>query len=338
MSPHLRWSLTPLLLALNLVLVPAAASASADEAEPSVDLSLRPVDHPGSYFDLTMEPGESQELKIAHSNNGDAALDVRIFPADAYTLVNGGFGAMEAGSETGGTTTWLDYAAQELAMPPGYTGETSLTVSVPRETAPGQYITSLVLQNAEPLEGSGDVALNQTVRQALPITIEVPGELEPGFELGKASHEFTASRSVIDLDLMNTGNAHVEPEGDFVIRDDAGETVSETELTMGSVFAGTQTTAEVTLDGALQPGDYPISGSMTDAESGLSASADQTFSVEVTEDSPAGNAEAGTADLPGINQAAPPGSLIYLLGGAVLILVGLIVYLLLHGRRAGRPR
>ena len=337
MSHHLRWGLAPLLLAASLVMVPAAAGAATDETEQSVDLSLKPVDHPGSYFDLTLEPGESQELTIAHSNNGAAALDVNIYPADAYTLVNGGFGAGERATETSGTTTWLDYAAQDLSLPAGHTGESSVTVTVPQETEPGQYITSLVLQNAEPVEGSGDVALNQTVRQALPITIEVPGELEPGFELGKASHGFTASRSVIDVELTNTGNAHLDPAGEFTIRDDSGETLSEADVAMGSVFAGTQTTAEVTLDGALQSGDYTISGSMTDPKSGVSATAeDQPFSVEATADGPTSNADAGAADLPGINQAAPPSSLIYILGATVLVLVGLVGYLILRSRRAGR--
>lgn len=336
MSHHLRWSLTPLLVAASLATVPAAAIAAEEETEQPLNLSLTPVDHPGSYFELTLEPGESRELTIAQSNHGDASIDVSVYPSDAYTLVNGGFGAQERGADATGTTTWLDFSEQQLTLTADQTSESTLTVTVPQETEPGQFITSVVLQNAEPVEGSGEVVLNQTVRQALPITIEVPGELEPGFELGKASHGFTAGRSVIDVELTNNGNAHLEPQGDFAIRDDSGEIVAETDLVMGRVFAGTQTSAEVTLDGALHPGDYTISGSMTDAESGINATADQRFSVEETEDSPTSNAEAGAADLPGINQAGPTNTLIYILGGAVLVLVGLVGYLILRGRKAGR--
>nr|WP_255316811.1 DUF916 domain-containing protein [Nesterenkonia sp. Act20] len=333
----MRWSLAPLLLALSLILVPTQATASTEETEESVNLSLQPVDHPGSYFALTMEPGESQELTFAQANNGEAELDVIVYPADAYTLVNGGFGARESGSETTGTTTWLDYGSEELTLQAGQTRESSITLTVPPETPPGQYITSLVLQNAEPLEGSGDVALNQTVRQAMPITIEVPGELDPAFELGGASHKHAASRSVIEVELTNTGTAHLEPAGDFTIKDEGGETVSEASVALGDVIAGTQTTVEVTLDGALEPGEYTASGSMTDADSEISAALEgQRFTVEEAAVPPSDNTNAEQSDLPGISQAPLPSVLIYILGATVLILLGLVIYLILRSRKASR--
>ncbi|GAA1145546.1 WxL protein peptidoglycan domain-containing protein [Nesterenkonia lutea] len=338
MSHHLRSSLTPLLLTAGLILVPAssATAAAAETAEP-VNLSLQPVDHPGSYFALTMEPGESQTLTFAQANHGESDLDASIYPADAYSLVNGGFGAKEDGADTTGTTTWLDSAAQEVTLPAGDTQESTLTLTVPPETEPGQYITSLVLQNAEPVAGSGDVALNQTVRQAMPITIEVPGELTPAFEFGEAGHQHAAGRSVVDLELTNTGNEHLEPAGDFTIRDDSGEIVSEAEVTMGDVIAGTQTTAEMPLEGALQVGDYTLSGSMTDEPSGVSAAAvDLPFSVEKAEESIAVDSQQDA--LPGIDQDALPGNLVYILGGAVLVLLGLVVYLILRTRKAGASR
>ena len=108
-----------------------------------------------------------------------------------------------------------------------------------------------MLESAEPVEGSGEVALNQIVRQALPVTVQVPGPLEPAFEFGRAGHIDTAGRSVVQVGITNTGNAHVEPAGDLTIRDDSGETVSEAEATMSNFFAGTETQVETTLDGAL---------------------------------------------------------------------------------------
>lgn len=252
MPAPLRRSLIPLLAALGLILAPTTgATATTAEAEQPVNLSLRPVDHPGSYFDLTMEPGEGRDLTVALGTNGDAAMDVSTYPADAYTIINGGFAAKESGTKPTGTTTWLDYPAQELSLPAGQANERTMTVSVPQETQPGQYITSLVLESAEPVEGSGEVALNQIVRQALPVTVQVPGPLEPAFEFGRAGHIDTAGRSVVQVGITNTGNAHVEPAGDLTIRDDSGETVSEAEATMSNFFAGTETQVETTLDGAL---------------------------------------------------------------------------------------
>ncbi len=331
----LRRSLPALLMAAILVLIPASAAANTGETEEPVNLSLRPVKHPGSYFDLTMEPGESRELTVAVGNNGSAAMDVSTYPADAYSIVNGGFGAKENGTEPTGTTTWLDYAAQDLSLPAGQASEHTVTVTVPEGTEPGQYITSLVLENADPVAGSGDVALNQIVRQALPITVQVPGDLDPAFEFGQAGHQNTAGRSAVDVQITNTGNAHLKPAGDLTIRDDSGETVSEAQVTMSNFFAGTQTTVETTLDGALQPGTYTLTVSMTDPKTGTSASAEALpFTVEEAEENTSSNAQQD--GLPGINQDSGPGVLVYVLGAAVLVLLGLVIYLIWRHRKAGR--
>ncbi|GGG69013.1 hypothetical protein GCM10011374_36810 [Kocuria dechangensis] len=332
MPTPLRRSPTPLLMALGLLLVPATgAAATAAEAEQPVNLSLRPVDHPGSYFDLTMEPGESRELTVALGNNGSAPMEVSTYPADAYTIINGGFGAKESGTEPTGTTTWVDYDAGELSLPAGQASERTVTVTVPQGTEPGQYITSLVLENAEPVAGSGDVALNQIVRQALPVTVEVPGPLDPAFEFGEAGHHETAGRSVVDVGITNTGNAHVEPAGDLTIRDDSGKTVSEAELTMSNFFASTDTTVETTLDGTLEPGDYTLDVSMTDPDTGASATATELpFTVEEPDEDTSTSAQQG--GLPGINQDSGTGILLYVLGGIVLVLLGIVAYLIRRHR------
>lgn len=335
MRTLLRRNLASLLMALGLALAPStSAAATTTEAEQPVNLSLRPVDHPGSYFDVTMEPGESRELTVALGNNGGAAMDVSTYPADAYTIINGGFGAKQSGTESTGTTTWLDYTAEELSLPAGQASERTLTMTVPQETEPGQYITSLVLENAEPVKGSGEVALDQIVRQALPVTVKVPGPLEPAFEFTDAGHHETAGRSVVEVGITNTGNAHVEPIGDLTVRDDDGKTVSETQVTMSDFFAGTQTKVETTLDGALEPGEYTLSVSMTDPDSGASATATALpFTVEEPDETTSTRAQQG--GLPGINQDSGNGVLLYALGAAVLILLGIVVYLIQRHRGAG---
>lgn len=151
------------------------------------------------------DPSSSDAL----GNNGDADLDVSTYPADAYIIVNGGFGAKQSGTEPMGTTTWLDYAAEELPLPAAQSNERTVTLTVQQETESDQYITGLVLENAEPVEGSGDVAANQIVRQVLPITVQVPGKLNPAFEFGEAGHQQTAGRSAVGVEIDNTGNTHI---------------------------------------------------------------------------------------------------------------------------------
>lgn len=318
--PHRR--LIRILMALGIALVATTgASAVADEhkSESSVNLSLRPVDQPGAYFELTLDPGESQELQTELGNHGTEAMDVRTYPADAYTLVNGGFGAEERDSKPTGTTTWLDYPAEVLPLSAGQASVHSFTVTVPADTKPGQYITSIVLENDAPIEGTGSVALDQIVRQALPVAIRVPGSLEPEFEFSAASHRFVADHSVVGVGIANTGNAHLAPIGELTIRDDAGEVVGETSVTMNTLFAGTETQVETALNSALTPGDYTLSASMTDPNTDVTATAtDLPFTIdgEPAEEAPA-TPQQGT-------QNNGNNALLYLLGAVILALLAVL--------------
>ena len=150
---------------IGWLLLPAVASA----ADP-IRLSITPVGVAGSYFTLTAAPGTRPSLTVQLRNAGAGAVSARTFAADAYTLVNGGFGARLDGEATSGTTAWLDYAPQTLDLTAGASVQRSFVVAVPADAAPGEYLTSLVIQNAEPVTGSGGqgevgVAFRQVNRQ-----------------------------------------------------------------------------------------------------------------------------------------------------------------------------
>src|SRR5215213_5734403 len=66
----------------------------------------------GAYFSATMEPGTDQSMTAALANVGETAFEARTFAADAYTIVNGGMGVREDGSEPTGVTSWLDYPTE----------------------------------------------------------------------------------------------------------------------------------------------------------------------------------------------------------------------------------
>ncbi|MFA6112176.1 MAG: DUF916 domain-containing protein, partial [Candidatus Latescibacterota bacterium] len=149
-----RRHFTRILLTLGLVigaLIGPAGMAVADEQP--VKLSLKAVDQPGPYFDLVIKPGQSQQLTVELGNHGSATIPARTYAADAYSLINGGFGAGTRDSTPTGTTTWLSYPTEVLQLPAGQAATRDLTVSVPAGTAPGEYISSLILENDAPVQG-----------------------------------------------------------------------------------------------------------------------------------------------------------------------------------------
>ena len=182
--------LAGLLLALA---APGAALAASDQ----IKLALTPVGQRGSFFDLTMRPGETQRLEVDIANAGGAELAARTYAADVYTIVNGGFGARLRDEPQTGTTRWLDYRTDVLDLPAGKSTRRSFVVAVPADARPGEFITSLVLENNEPIRGDGTVALDQIVRQAVAVVITVPGHRSPALLIGGATHKVVAGTSIV---------------------------------------------------------------------------------------------------------------------------------------------
>ncbi|MEA2536446.1 MAG: hypothetical protein QOF11_680 [Chloroflexota bacterium] len=319
-----RLALTVLSVLVTLV---AASVTFADNGR--IKLALRAVDQPGSYFDLTMRPGETRSLEVEIANAGDATVAVRTYAADVYTIINGGFGARLRDEPRTGTTTWLSYPTGVTRLDVGKGTRRSFAVAVPATTGPGEYITSLVLENDQPITDRGAVALSRIVRQAVAVVVTVPGRRSPGLLIGEATHTVVAGNSIVAIAVENTGNVRLKPIITFTLRDAVGAQVSHTRVPMDTFYARTNTFVEIPLAGLLLPGTYTVHLTLNDAAQG--ARADATATLLVTE-TPAPTAEGmgATADLTGIDQTPGEGGIslplwsVALLTGSVLGAIGIV--------------
>jgi hypothetical protein len=244
-------------LALFL-LVALAAPGPAHAEGGNVRLALTPVGQAGSFFDLTMVPGETRSLEIDIGNAGTAELAARTYAADVYTIINGGFGARLRDDPQTDTTRWLSYPTQVLRLAAGAGIRRTFGVAVPAHAAPGEYITSLVLENDQPIRGSGAVGLNQVVRQAVAVVVTVPGPRSPGLAIGRASHKAVAGRSVVSIGVENTGNVRLKPLVTFALLDTTGTEISHSTIRMDTFYAHTRTFIEMQLAELLLPGTYTV--------------------------------------------------------------------------------
>jgi len=267
-SAHLRRSLGAAILASLLTFVVGTASvAVAVEPNSPVQLSATPVGQRGQFFDLTLSPGETRELSIALSNIGETPIAARTYAANVYTIINGGFGAELRDGTPTGTTTWLDYPTQVLTLEPGAATRRAFSVTMPRDAAAGEYVTSIILENesAIPGDSGGSVAINQIVRQAVAVSIRVPGAVLPGLAIGAASHKLAAGRSVLAVAVSNTGGLRLTPTAAIVVHDAAGGVVSHATVPMDSFYADTSSSVEISLPKALLPGSYTLDLTLDDA-------------------------------------------------------------------------
>jgi hypothetical protein len=315
-----------LLATIWLVAIPVAAAAD----EPR--LGLTPIGQPGTYFDLTLEPGEDRDVAVEAANFGLERTRARTYVADVYSIVNGGFGAELHGEGANGPTTWLSYPTQDITLEPQQALTVPFVVSVPLGTPPGEYITALVIESRDSVSTTGPLALKQINRSAIAVAIDVPGLRRPILTIGNARHKTVGGHSILVFEVENTGNVHLWPAGGFVLRGAGGSRLVARSVVMDALYASTRTTLEAPLEAALQPGAYCAELSLTDAATGAHDATDcLSFFVgpAPSSDGP-GSGLDGPGSLPGTNVplTVAPVSLMILAG-----MVMLESALLLAGRR-----
>lgn len=254
------------LVALGFAIVTPSAALAADG---QMKLVLLPVGQPGPYFDLTMEPGESRALAVTIANDGETAISARTYAADVYTIVNGGFGGRLRDQPRTGTTGWIDYPTDVMHLAPGEGSDRAFTVAVPADAAPGEYITSVILENDQPILDGGSVGLNQVIRQAVAVVVTVPGRRSPGLVIGEAAHKVVAGMSIIQVAVENTGNVRLKPIVEFSLVDPAGARISQATVPMDTFYSHTDTFVEVPLAGLLSPGTYEVEMTLVDPGQGV---------------------------------------------------------------------
>lgn len=305
--------------------------AAADHA-PAL-LGLTPVDEEGTYFELTAAPGDVRHLRVEAANFGDEEMRARTYAADVYSIVNGGFGAELFGEPAEGTTDWLSYRARELTLGPREAVVIDFEVAVPDEAAPGEYVTALVIENADPVRGEGSVAFEQVNRNAIAVAITVPGPRRTALEIGGVRHQTVGDLTIVSFEVENPGDTHLRPTGRFVLRDRAGAEVTARDVRMDSVYAGTATLLEIPVAPRLAPGDYCAVLTLSDEEAGATASV-ECLDVSIASD--------GSGPLSGVPALGPAADLlegwgVLAVGFALLAVVAALAWFVARRRRRRRP-
>ena len=320
-----------MLVGTILALAPAGVVAANDGPK----LALTPIGQSGSFFDITLSPGDSASYSIQLANDGGADAAVRTYLADVYTIVNGGFGGRLRDEPISGTSRWIEYPTDVMDLAPGDRVTRELTVTVPLNAAPGEYISAIFLENEVPVSADGSLGMDQVVRQAVAVALTVPGARAPAAAIGRAVHKVVAAGSVLQVALANTGNVRLHPLVSFTIDDASGTTVGTANVALDTFYSHTHAFMEIPLATPLAPGTYRVHLRLTDAaEPALNEGAELTLSVT----SSTGGESPGAEAVPGIGEwisgAVVPGELLGTT--AALVVVAMAVLLVRRRRRSAR--
>ena len=266
------------------VLAAAPATPTPQTDNKVLAFGIYPADKQlGAYFDPTIDAGKQVILQVVLANTGDVVFDARTYAINAGTAPNGGFRAADAGTKPEGVTTWLDYPEATYTLAPGKGVQIPLTIHVPKGTAPGQYLTALIMETANARDIEGTNVFKKVIRQAVPVFITVPGTRSPAFEIGDISLTTVQNGAALTIGIKNSGNVRVQPTGTVVVDDASGSQVLSAPIAMDSVYARDETTLTLGVP-ALAGGVYKVSVDLHDPDTGAKAT---VSGVEVTAQAPA---------------------------------------------------
>lgn len=295
---------------LMSVMIGISATAQAPEATPDDAVSRAFLFYPagtrfGEYFEPVAAAGETVELTALLGNTGDEVQSLRIYALDAFTADGGGFGFADDGPANDDVTGWLDFPDEAFSIEPGQGVEVGFTLTIPEGTPPGQYITALAAEHADASEIPGSTMFNQKTRFVVPVFITVEGDVSPGFDIGDIRLEADEDRVTAEIDLRNTGDVRVRPQGEVSIMDAGGELVTTIPVDMRSIYARDETTLRRRVPALVESGTYDVTVSLRDPDTGIQAdSTARDLAVEIAE--PEEPAEASPIQIVDVTILASP--------------------------------
>lgn len=238
-------------------------------AENDVHFSIRPAGVDGATFfqDVEVQPGETISLEAEVVNWAPDPVSLRLYKTNAWNAANGGYLAGDYGEDLVGSAVWIDIATQDIELSSVSSQVISFTVSVPEETEPGQYISSLVAETVDSMPVPGEENLTHRIRYSMSVGILVPGEMVPAFEIGEA----VVIEENFEVTIINTGNILVRPAGSMEIKNSSGDVVISSPIEMKAVYAGVSTHISLWFPVTLQEDNYTLTLTLVDPESSAEA-------------------------------------------------------------------
>jgi P pilus assembly chaperone PapD len=257
-------------LQLIVILITAifVSSISAQTSPATNQIEATPVGNAISVaparFEAEMEPGSSTTF-VVHLNYRSDAREQKpsrvAVSLNDWNLTNDGQVVFsKAGASPNSASSWIVYSPSDATVTPGQNNTIRVTISVPKDAAPGDHLSALII---EPRPDNSKLSRNErqvTVRyrMATMIYVKVPKLTRKGsLENLKASTD--QKGLIIVPTLKNEGNSVVRPIHSVKVLDVKGQVVAELpEAESLPVLAKGELSKAVVIEKKLAPGTYTV--------------------------------------------------------------------------------
>jgi hypothetical protein len=341
-DPRLHAGVRALVAALALAALAALAAAPVSAAvspTSQVAFTLSPVGSIGSVtFDGT--PGGVLHGAVRIHNVSGRPITVILQRADIETAVNGNADYVTARRDHAGR--WLRLAGGTVHLAPHATNQVAFTVRVPMLAGGGSHYGGIVAFNAADLvtpaaDGSSkgrEITFYRISRQAVPLTVHLPGRLWRSLSLRAAKLIVEPIGAGLVLRLLPGGTELTESATVKLRVLRGARTIFTFAATLGQLFPGSGLNYRIAWPGRPTPGTYRLIGQIRPLRSAV-IDIDQTIGFNAAK---AGQLKRVTAPVPVAAGPTTPGWVWIVLAGAGAALIGLALTALRLARRPPRTR
>ena len=140
-----------LIMATNAAIVSAQDATPPPETQPNRAIAFYPEETgQGTFISVEVKPGETTTVTVILGNAGDLEQTIRTYAVPAHSATNGGFLQTDSGTPPDVQTGWLDYQEAEYTFQPTEGISIPVTISVPKDASPGEYVTGLAAEQKDP--------------------------------------------------------------------------------------------------------------------------------------------------------------------------------------------
>lgn len=174
---------------------------------------------------------------------------------------NGEVKFVEANTLPGSASSWVTFGPSEFTLAADKKQIVRFTVSVPKNTKPGDYYFAIYTENRLPPPPPTEFnskRINVSFRYYTMVYVQVPGLTNDG-ELLALDAKVVNGTPVLTSKFGNKGNSRVRPKHTVEIRDHADKTVFKSDPTETRVVLGGHTIERsYPIDNNLPEGDYKL--------------------------------------------------------------------------------
>ena len=236
---------------MSLAIAAVAAGGAGVSGQSGTSLRISPPN-----FEISVDPGEVVAQQIRVSNRGDSPIPITMHVAGFRPRGQEGQVELTEQEEAEfGILTWTTVDPSEFLLEPGEEIPVTFLIEVPENAPPGGHYMSVLASLGSGGSGQG-VAVGQRIGSL--VLLRVTGEVVEQAQVAEIAAPGFAAKGPIDFDvvLRNTGNVHLRPIGEIVVRGTFGGEVVRLPLEQRNILPDSERAFSATWDTGWNLGRY----------------------------------------------------------------------------------